>query len=334
MDESREGRVRALAALYGFGALLCLPPIIYGPAVFPQTSQAGGVVTFVAAVLACLLLMAAGDRLSERSLHLALAAGSLAVSAGLVVAGGGASSATYLSSYVWVGLYCGAYLSRRATAVHLGVAGVGLIAALTYLGEARSALIQLPVTLGVVVAIVFVVRSLTQRIQLLAGTDSLTGLANRRTLYQRLEGELARGRVHPVVAVVAVDMDGFKELNDREGHQAGDRLLCEASVAWSGVLRGGDMLARHGGDEFTAVLVGADLATAEQIARRLVALTPAPVTASAGVAVFDGTESVDGLLNRADAALYRAKRAGGGDVAVTDAADTRPTASRRPPSPA
>jgi len=94
------------------------------------------------------------------------------------------------------------------------------------------------------------------------------------------------------------------------GHQAGDRLLKEAAAAWTEQIRQIDVLARYGGEEFIVLLPGCDQSAAEVIVRRLRAATPDGQTFSAGIAMWDGRETADQLVARADEALYRAKEAG------------------------
>jgi diguanylate cyclase (GGDEF)-like protein len=152
--------------------------------------------------------------------------------------------------------------------------------------------------------------------------DPLTGVATRRLLELRLGAALARSRrTETAVAVLFVDLDGFKQVNDGRGHNAGDQLLRALSARFQGCLREDDLLARLGGDEFVAVIEGADEAAARDVAKRLVsaAADPVPigshpVTAGASVGVAwlgDGWGTADELLSAADMAMYDAKRAGG-----------------------
>jgi diguanylate cyclase (GGDEF)-like protein len=150
-----------------------------------------------------------------------------------------------------------------------------------------------------------------------ARTDALTGAPNRRAWDEHLAVELARGaRDGAPVSVALLDLDHFKAFNDRRGHPAGDRLLREATAAWRGQLRSVDILARYGGEEFGLILPGCRPDEAAAIVDRLRGLTPEGETSSAGVAGWDGVESADALVARADRALYRAKR-GGRDRVVT-----------------
>ena len=123
------------------------------------------------------------------------------------------------------------------------------------------------------------------------------------------------------VGLLAIDLDRFKALNDREGHAAGDALLCRVAETARATLRDSDLLGRTGGDEFVVLLADSDgRATREAAERLLAALTPvlepSGVGASIGVAVLRRIESLDHAIKRADAALYRAKAEGRGRVAV------------------
>ena len=103
-------------------------------------------------------------------------------------------------------------------------------------------------------------------------------------------------RTDAPLSVIVLDLDGFKEFNDRRGHGPGDALLVEAATLWSLQIREMDLIARHGGDEFVVLLPDADLWGAAAVADRLVPSTPREVTVSGGVAEWDGTESPDELL--------------------------------------
>jgi diguanylate cyclase (GGDEF)-like protein len=148
------------------------------------------------------------------------------------------------------------------------------------------------------------------RLQELADSDPLTGLPNRRAWYERAETSLHRARRHDHrVTVLLLDLDDFKDVNDRLGHAAGDRLLREIASRWSAALRDTDTLGRVGGDEFAAVLEHADEAQAAVVVGRLRAALGDGQGFSAGTATWDGLESVDELVARADLDMYAHKRA-------------------------
>ena len=107
-----------------------------------------------------------------------------------------------------------------------------------------------------------------------------------------------------------IDLDHFKHYNDSRGHHAGDQFLTRVSGLWSRELRETDLLARYGGEEFALVLPACSPSRALGIVERFRAAIPDDQGCSAGVAVWDGTESADGLLRRADQALYTAKETG------------------------
>lgn len=141
--------------------------------------------------------------------------------------------------------------------------------------------------------------------------DALTGLANRRAWDERLAEELARSaRLQRPLSVALIDLDRFKSFNDRHGHQAGDRLLREAAVAWRGALRTTDLLARWGGEEFAVLLPSCTESEALLLLERLRSRTPGGQTCSAGIAQSVPGEDAEALVNRADLALYQAKRTG------------------------
>ncbi|HEY0186870.1 MAG TPA: GGDEF domain-containing protein [Cellulomonas sp.] len=141
-----------------------------------------------------------------------------------------------------------------------------------------------------------------------ASTDDLTGALTRGALMHRLDAELgAAHRTGSALAVVSVDVDQFKAINDTRGHLAGDEVLADLVRGWRGLLGRHDAVGRTGGDEFVLVLPGrdADAACGWLVDARAVA--PAPW--SAGLAVATPTDTVRDLLDRADVALYAAKSA-------------------------
>jgi diguanylate cyclase (GGDEF)-like protein/PAS domain S-box-containing protein len=144
-----------------------------------------------------------------------------------------------------------------------------------------------------------------------ARTDPLTGVPNRRWLDDELRREMARASRKGIDLFLAViDLDYFKRYNDRHGHGAGDMLLVETCRSWRASLRAGDFLARYGGEEFVVLLPGCSAAEAHGVIERLRAVTPSDQTCSAGIAVWDGLEEPQRVIDRADAALYEAKAAG------------------------
>ncbi|MDT7781705.1 MAG: diguanylate cyclase [Pseudonocardiales bacterium] len=151
--------------------------------------------------------------------------------------------------------------------------------------------------------------------------DPLTGLPNRRALDDKM-GELIAGQVDPF-SIALVDLDGFKGVNDRHSHADGDDVLRVIASTLRQALRGDDMVARYGGDEFVVLLPGAPLHAAEAALGRAVdAVAGLPIDLSRGVTLSVGVislrprESANQALSRADSAMYVAKRQGGCQVAA------------------
>lgn len=161
-----------------------------------------------------------------------------------------------------------------------------------------------------------------ERLQYLAYNDGLTGLPNRRLFLDRLNISLSHARRDKhMLAVLFVDLDQFKQVNDTLGHKAGDELLVGVAERMKSCLREGDTLARLGGDEFAAILpVIPDVGAVNNVARKFLDSYAKPlkinggelkVTASMGASIFpnDG-EDAEGLLHHADTAMYQIKEAG------------------------
>jgi diguanylate cyclase (GGDEF)-like protein len=173
-----------------------------------------------------------------------------------------------------------------------------------------------------------------QRLSLLAITDELTGLHNRRSILSHLEQMMARARQHDEeLAVALVDLDNLKMVNDQLGHEMGDTLLQAASNAMLNCLRPEDRLGRHGGDEFMAVMpdtsapagrnvcerFGEAIARHPEVERTAQLLGVPAITASAGVTVLNSTDNgIKMVIRRADRALYRAKKRGRNQVVVIE----------------
>jgi diguanylate cyclase (GGDEF)-like protein len=190
----------------------------------------------------------------------------------------------------------------------VGVLAVGWNEQIDGLSERVAAAVR---TIAAEAAIALERATLLEQLQMSAHTDDLTGLPNRRAWEEQLPRELTRARrERQSVCVVMLDLDHFKDFNDREGHQAGDRLLKLCAAAWSSQLRATDVLARYGGEEFSLLLPGCTIADARVLVERLREMTPGGQTLSAGVAAWDAEEPAAALVGRADTALYEAKRAG------------------------
>jgi diguanylate cyclase (GGDEF)-like protein len=151
---------------------------------------------------------------------------------------------------------------------------------------------------------------LLNTVQQLARTDQLTGVHNRRALDELIPHALQGATAATPLCIALLDVDHFKTFNDTFGHPAGDRFLQNATRAWALQLRGTDIIARFGGEEFAIVLPDCQLRDAAAVLDKLRSNTPTGQTISIGIAQWDGRESEQALLQRADTALYQAKADG------------------------
>ena len=168
-------------------------------------------------------------------------------------------------------------------------------------------------------------KRLEESTRMLAYHDTLTGLPNRALFYDRLRQSIALGKRHKHrFALLYLDLDGFKAVNDNLGHDAGDQLLKGAAQRVRGLLRETDTVARMGGDEFIVILArSGGRAVVARVARKIIKAIAAPfkltergdevtINGSIGIALYpDNGEEIDTLVKKADAAMYQAKRTGG-----------------------
>lgn len=184
-------------------------------------------------------------------------------------------------------------------------------------------------TIVVLAVLGFVVGRQADELAALSETDPLTGLPNRRALRRHLAEEFDRSlRYGTPVSLLVIDIDGLKQLNDTDGHAAGDRVIRSVADAISRGLRHSDFGARWGGDEFAIVApntsLGAVRSSAERLVERVAKESAAgghrPATVSVGIATFDPLENkyadLDALVRAADDALYHAKESGRNRVAA------------------
>jgi diguanylate cyclase (GGDEF)-like protein len=249
----------------------------------------------------------------------------------------------------------GARLAGVVTIIILGILAVRLFGAVTGIGGGFSYMHFSPAQSVVVLVLVFLSMSLNfgfllmamdrlrNEVADLALLDDLTGVGNRRYLLQRLGEECARSeRSGQPFALLVIDLDGFKAINDTHGHAAGDACLQHFTLMAQTRLRPGDMLARTGGDEFCIVLPSSTLREGAMIARRVLEVCRAdaeqcsgndiPVAVSIGVAQWAREMGgfPDRLIAAADHALYDAKKAGRNGFATYDPA---PPLAPEPASP-
>jgi diguanylate cyclase (GGDEF)-like protein len=277
---------------------------------------------FAGAAGACVapIVVTAVSRRHRVPFYLAAFGGLPAVTLMQAHAGGVASgySVLMMMAMIWFGL--------QATDREL-IAGVAVLAACSYLpmllfgspaypvdwGHA-TLLVLIGVTVaGSLRAVTREMQRLTRRLRQEAVIDDLTGLLNRRGWGYTARRELARAaRTGDPVGLIVIDLDCLKHVNDTMGHDEGDRLLRETADRLRSALRAGDVVARLGGDEFVALVTDSPLDGVLGAVERLREVTPPLAAFSAGIAAWDGSEELDGLIRRADVALYAAKAGGGG----------------------
>ncbi len=306
-----------MALLFAAGAVFCVPTLAFRP--WPEVWIGGVVFNFVSASTTAGILLLSRHHVGERVRSAVLVLGIVDVAIALSVGGGGVATALYASLYVWIGVYLALEFSGRQIVAYLGLAAVTGAISLALVCESAEAFTIGLTTVVSTVAATTAVAVLARRIKTLAACDALTGVANRRSLQEHVE-KLESQRQKRPVAVVVLDLDGFKTVNDQFGHAAGDSLLVDATACWRSMLRPSDLLARVGGDEFVVVLDDCDVDRARIVAHRLARATPRPVTASVGVACSDGRSPLELLIANADAAVYRSKAEGGAKVTMGSSA--------------
>jgi diguanylate cyclase (GGDEF)-like protein len=300
----RPGGVALLSLLYAVGAALCAVGALTPMSPRTPVALLWSLAALTTAVAAFLWLRR--GRLGPWAVHAAIALASLGIgvlawrsATAVGIVGLGPAMGT-------VAVYSAHFLTRRAARLH-----VALLLALATAGAVAAQPSGFVVAWTTAVVTVVVLTEMQSRISgdlhRAAATDPLTGLANRRAWQSAADRGLAHAlRSGEPFTVVLIDLDGFKAVNDRYGHGAGDTLLQALAGAWSAELRMSDLLGRYGGDEFVLSLPDTDAARAEDLLARLRSGHPAPW--SAGTATARPGDTLPELLVRADAELYRNKR--------------------------
>ena len=306
MLRGRPAKVTALAFLYGVSGLFSIvnaarPMHDDSPVLLGWTL---GVVGLAGAVAIWLR----SSRLSDPEIHaaLVLAAGLVALLAAESVRAVGVVGLGPV--IITIGLYAGWFLPLPAARIHV-VVTLGLTSAGAVAAEPSGFLVPWLVLAFTVAALTEIQGRLADQLRQVAATDPLTGLANRRAW----EAEAARALAHAArtgepVTIAILDLDAFKEVNDRDGHSAGDALLRDVTARWAQELREADLLGRYGGDEFVLCLPGTDSEGALEIVRRL--RDSHGFAWSVGLSTAHDGDTLSSVLGRADADLYRKKRSG------------------------
>ena len=267
-------------------------------------------------------LMVSWDRIPAGWLHAIPLLATVETAVGIRLAGFYGDIA--VNYYVFVGVFAAyAFTSRAAIAFHVAAASAAstlpLIYGSTYASHPGARMVVGIMLIAVIAAIVTLLREGLQarqrQLEELAVRDPLTGVGNYRLLSERLDYEIARHtRSGQPFAVMLLDLDGFKAINDTVGHLVGDRVLIEVANALTGSVRTQDTLARQGGDEFSILAPETDAEQAAIMATRVQEAVKAATSGSVGTSVGWVTFPHDAhdagtLLNLADAQLRGAKQA-------------------------
>jgi len=236
----------------------------------------------------------------------AMLVGELNILLFVVIAPDPESALAGAATFTWAAVFAGLYLRPGLVVAHVAVQGVLMAVGLAEAGGPETATTAMALLFPVCCGLAFLTSSLAVRLRQQSDHDALTGLLNRRGLYDRAD-RLRRTATATPWAVAVLDLDGFKGVNDRQGHEAGDRLLSACGVAWAALLPPAAVLARTGGDEFVLVHPGG-VEELHAVVDRVRAATPPPVGMSAGVAPWPADSELDEALRFADAALYEAKQ--------------------------
>jgi diguanylate cyclase (GGDEF)-like protein len=297
-------QVWALALIYAVGGLMCL-----FAAAFPISETAPvtlatviGIVLIVGAVA----LLRFGTSVTPRGLQILAIAGTLTNSVLVANCTTNYGGALNSFAYIWIGIYAGQFFEQREARIQAGVLVVASGAAL-WLSGLPGMITAWGLVAGSSVLATEALARLNSRVRTQLVTDPLTGLLNRSGFVAAAERmRSVADRTGLPITIALIDLDQFKQVNDLQGHAAGDELLIELGREWRAELRGSEVLARFGGDEFALALVGTGKEGAEDALRRLRVASRADW--SVGVVEWGQGELLDRAMAHADEELYRAKR--------------------------
>jgi diguanylate cyclase (GGDEF)-like protein len=321
ISEDARLRARTFGTLYVFGGLLSFALMLTGADV--DRTEWAIIVSAATAAFFGVVCFVGYDRL-PRWFFVMLVFLANALVTTVVFAASSGSEGVWTLFYFWVILLATLFFDLRLAALQVVLALVGFAAASVVVGTpfAQNYLINLAAVLGSTALVLGLLRTrlegVASRLAGQAHQDPLTGLANRRVFDERMGLESKRSRrTGEPLSVVICDLDGFKLVNDRLGHEGGDEALKRAGAAIVGAVREVDAVARLGGEEFGVLLPSADTEETHEVAERIrVAIReefrrdPVPLTISLGVATFGRDGEGRALVRAADNAMYLAKARG------------------------
>lgn len=313
--EEPRSQLRIAAILFAGGGLGAVPADLLHEPAHPATVYLLPLMALLSGA-ACWLL---AGRLPARSLHVIAVIATVEVALSVAFA-----DPVFAIYFMFVAIFAAyVFTDRRAIVLHVGFAAFAAASPIIYDPDrAREAVIQTMVLVPSLVLAAGAVAFLRERLaasersyRTLSERDPMTGVGNYRMLATRMPRELALARRHGrPLSLLWVDLDNFKSVNDRFGHQRGDAVLRAVAAAMAAEIRASDFVVRQGGDEFGIVAVEAEPRTANALGERLrdaiaaVEVDGTPMRASIGIASHPGDgETLDALIAAADARLRRAK---------------------------
>ncbi len=303
---SRPAMAWSLALLFLFKGLVCLAALLFPISSTEPTSMVAG--AGVLAVLGASITWLFARRIPLIGFELFAAAGSVVTS--VIVAHANTNGGMMIAAfcYPWIAIYSAHFFSRRVVIAQGALISVGFGVGLLADGLPNVAIYWVVVT-ATIWSICIVLGHLSESLRRQADTDALTGLFNRNGFMAAATREHAIAqRSANRLTLALLDLDDFKQVNDLRGHVAGDRVLADLGRAWRERLRTGDILARHGGDEFVLLLPATAPEDASVVLDRL-RIEDLPVTWSVGLSEWLPGESIGDCLVRADTHLYKVKNA-------------------------
>jgi diguanylate cyclase (GGDEF)-like protein len=296
----------SLALLFLFKGMVCLAVVAFPISSTEPTALIAGAGALAAVGASVVWLFA--RRTPMFGFELTAACGSLVTSALVAHATTQGGMMITAFSYPWIAIYSAHFFPRRAVIAQGILISVGFGVGLLVGGLPNVAIYWVIVTVTIW-SICIVLGHLSESLRRQADTDPLTGLLNRNGFLAAAVREHAIAqRSGNRLTLAVLDLDGFKQINDMRGHVVGDSVLAELGRSWRGRLRTGDILARHGGDEFVLLLPATPPESATTVLDRL-RVDDLPVTWSVGIGEWLPGESLGECIARADTDLYSVKNA-------------------------